>query len=98
MLSWHDVYVHDTEEVQALEANMHVLERQLDFERGQWFELQGKYKELMDRFFILDHWEGISLANVVRKKLDEYLDEQFHQRVSMEVTKRVSNIMKDLEL
>jgi hypothetical protein len=52
----------------------------------------------MDRFFILDHWEGISLANVVRKKLDEYLDEEFHQRVSMEVTKRVSNIMKDLEL
>jgi uncharacterized protein involved in exopolysaccharide biosynthesis len=28
-----------TEEVQALEANMHVLERQLDFERGQWTEL-----------------------------------------------------------
>jgi hypothetical protein len=44
-----------TEEVQVLEANMHVLERQLDFERGQWTELQGKYKELMDRFFVLDH-------------------------------------------
>jgi hypothetical protein len=87
-----------TEEVQALEANMHVLERQLDFERGQWTELQGKYKELMDRFFVLDHWEGISLANVVQKKLDKHLDEQFHQRVSMEVTKRVSNIMKDPEL
>jgi hypothetical protein len=87
-----------TEEVQALEANMHVLERQLDFERGQWTELQGKYKELMDRFFILDHWEGISLANAVRKKLDEHLDEEFHQRVSMEVTKRVSNIMKDPKL
>jgi predicted nuclease with TOPRIM domain len=28
-----------TEEVQALEANMHVLESQLDFERGQWTEL-----------------------------------------------------------
>jgi chromosome segregation ATPase len=27
-----------TEEVQALEANMHVLERRLDFERGQWTE------------------------------------------------------------
>ena len=27
------------EEVQALEANMHVLERQLDFERSQWIEL-----------------------------------------------------------
>jgi predicted RNase H-like nuclease (RuvC/YqgF family) len=87
-----------TEEVQALEANMHVLERQLDFERGQWTELEGKYKELMDRFFVLDHWEGISLANVVQKKLDKHLDEQFHQRVSMEVTKRVSNIMKDPEL
>jgi hypothetical protein len=73
------------EEVQALEANMHVLERQLDFERGQWTELQGKYKELMDRFFILDHWEGVLLANAVRKKLDKHLDEQF----------RVSNIMKD---
>jgi hypothetical protein len=53
---------------------------------------------LMDRFFILDHWEGISLANAVRKKLDERLDEEFHQRVSMEMAKRVSIIMKDLEL
>jgi predicted RNase H-like nuclease (RuvC/YqgF family) len=64
-----------TEEVQVLEANMHVLERQLDFERGQWTELQGKYKELMDRFFVLDHWEGVSLANAVQKKLDKHLDE-----------------------
>jgi hypothetical protein len=88
----------NTEEVQVLEANMHVLERQLDFERGQWTELQGKYKELMDRFFILNHWEGVSLANAVQKKLDKHLNEQFHQRVSMEVTKRVSNIMKDPEL
>jgi hypothetical protein len=84
--------------VQVLEANMYVLERQLDFERGQWTELQGKYKELMDRFFVLDHWEGISLTNAVKKKLDKHLDEQFHQRVSMEVTKRVSDIMEDLEL
>jgi predicted RNase H-like nuclease (RuvC/YqgF family) len=67
------------EEVQALEANMHVLERQLDFERGQWTELKEKYKELMDWFFILDHWEGILLANAVRKKLDEYIDIEFHQ-------------------
>jgi predicted nuclease with TOPRIM domain len=87
-----------TEEVQALEANMHVLERQLDFERGQWTKLQGKYKKLMDRFFILDHWKEVSLANAVQKKLDEHLDEQFHQRVSMEVTKKVLNIMKDPEL
>jgi uncharacterized protein involved in exopolysaccharide biosynthesis len=29
-----------TEEVQVLQANIHVLERQLDFERGQWTELQ----------------------------------------------------------
>jgi acetyl-CoA carboxylase alpha subunit len=28
-----------TEEVQALEANMHVLESQLDFETGQWTKL-----------------------------------------------------------
>jgi predicted RNase H-like nuclease (RuvC/YqgF family) len=87
-----------TEEVQVLQANMYVLERQLDFERGQWTELQGKYKELMDWFFILDHWEGVSLVNAVQKKLDEHLDEQFHQRVSMEVTKRVSDIMEDPEL
>jgi hypothetical protein len=51
-----------------------------------------------DRFFVLDHWEGVSLANAVQKKLDEHLDEQFHQRVSMEVTKRVSDIMEDPEL
>jgi predicted RNase H-like nuclease (RuvC/YqgF family) len=87
-----------TEEVQVLEANMHVLERQLDFERGQWTKLQGKYKELMDRFFVLDHWEGVSLANAVQKKLDKHSDEQFHQGVSMEVTKRVSGIMEDPEL
>jgi hypothetical protein len=52
----------------------------------------------MDRFFVLDHWEGVLLANAVQKKLDEHLDEQFHQRVSMEVTKRVSDIMEDPEL
>jgi hypothetical protein len=86
------------EEVQVFDANMHVLERQLDFEKGQWTEVQGKYKELMDQFFVLDHWEGVSLANAVQKKLDKHLDEQFHQRVSMEVTKRVSDIMKDPEL
>ena len=32
----------------------------------------------MDRFFVLDHWEAILLANVVWKKLDEHLDEQFY--------------------
>jgi reverse gyrase len=53
---------------------------------------------LMDRFFILDHWEGILVANEARKKLDNHLDEEFHQRVSMEVTKKVTNIMKDIEL
>src|SRR5450759_4737966 len=84
-----------TEEVQALEANMRALESKLDFERGQWIELQGKYKEAMDRFFVLDHWEGLSLANAVKKKLDEHLNEQFHQRVSMGVSKRVLDIMKD---
>jgi hypothetical protein len=87
-----------TEEVQVLEANMHVLERQLDFERGQWTEVHGKYRELMDRFFVLDHWEGVSLTNAVQKKLDKHVDEQFQQWVSMEVTKRVSDIMEDPEL
>jgi reverse gyrase len=53
---------------------------------------------LLDRFFILDHWEGILVANEARKKLDNHLDEEFHQRVSMEVTKKVTNIMKDIEL
>ena len=38
------------------------------------------------------------VANAVKKKLDKHLNEQFHQRVSMDVTKRVSNIMKDPEL
>ena len=38
------------------------------------------------------------LANAVKKKLDKYLDERFHQWVSMEVTKRVLVIIKDLEL
>ena len=42
------------EEVQALEANMRVLKSQLDFERGQWTKLQGKYKEFIDQFFVLD--------------------------------------------
>ena len=54
---------------------MHALESQLDYERGQWTELQGKYKEAMDRFFILDHWEGVLLTNAVKKKLNEHLDE-----------------------
>jgi predicted nuclease with TOPRIM domain len=60
-----------TEEVQVLEANMHVLERQLDFKRGQWTELQGKYKELMDRFFVLDHWEGISLCQCSSEEIGQ---------------------------
>jgi hypothetical protein len=33
---------------------------------------------LLDRFLILDYWEGILLGNVVRKKLDKHLDEEFH--------------------
>ena len=64
-----------TEEVHALEVNMCVLESQLDFEKGQWTKLQGKYKKLMDRFFTLYHWEGILLAKAVQKKLDEYFNE-----------------------
>jgi hypothetical protein len=53
---------------------------------------------LLDRFFILDHWEGILVANEVWKKLDDHLDEEFHQWMLMEVTKRVTNIMRDAEL
>jgi hypothetical protein len=53
---------------------------------------------LLDHFFILDHWKGILVANVVRKKLVDHLDDEFHQRVPIEVTKRVTNIMKDVEL
>jgi hypothetical protein len=37
-----------------------------------------KYKDLLDRFFLLDHWEGISISKVVRKNR---LDEEFHKRV-----------------
>ena len=86
------------EEMQALEANMRVLESQLNFERGQWTELHEKYKELLDQFFILNHWEGSLFANAIRNKLYIHLDEEFHQWVSMEVTKMVSNIMKYSEL
>ena len=50
---------------------------------------------MMDSFFYLDHWEGISLAKAVRKKLDQHLDEQFHKRVLLQVNKRVEEIMKD---
>jgi hypothetical protein len=52
----------------------------------------------MDRFFVLDHWKGVSLTNAVQKKLDKHLDEEFYQRVSMEVTKMVLDIMEDPEL
>ena len=38
------------------------------------------------------------LINTVRKKLDKYLNEEFRQRASMEVTKKVSIIIKDSEL
>jgi hypothetical protein len=49
---------------------MRNLEGQLEFERGHWTELQGKYKDFLDRFFILDYWEGISVAIAIIKKLD----------------------------
>jgi hypothetical protein len=39
------------EEVQVLQANIHVLERQLDFERGQWTKLQEKCGNMDSQFF-----------------------------------------------
>jgi hypothetical protein len=55
------------------------LEGELDFEKGQWTKLHEKYKDLLDRFFILDHCEGISVAIQVRKRLDDHLDEEFQK-------------------
>jgi len=84
-----------TEEVQALEAKVRDLEGDLDREKVRFFELQEKYKKMMDSFFYLDHWEGLSLAKAVRKKLDQHLDEQFQKRVLLQVNKRVKEIIKD---
>jgi hypothetical protein len=42
--------------------------------------------------------KGFYVAKAVRKKLDNYFNEEFHQRISMEVTKRITNIMVDTEL
>jgi hypothetical protein len=64
----------------------------------QWIELHKKYKDLLDRFFILDHCEGISVAKQVRKKLDDHLDEEFQKRVLVEVTRRVLDIMGDTDI
>jgi hypothetical protein len=44
-----------------------------------------------------NYWTDSSYSTI-RKELDEHLDEEFHQWESMEVTKKVSNIMKDPEL
>jgi predicted RNase H-like nuclease (RuvC/YqgF family) len=87
-----------TEEVQALQGNVRDLEGKLDFERGQWIELHEKYKALLDWFFVLDHCEGISVAKQVRKRLYDYLDEEFQKRVLVEVTRRVLDIMGDTDM
>ena len=55
------------EEVQALEAKMRALESHLHLERGQFFEVQGKYKKLMDKFFVLDHWKEFRLPKQFRR-------------------------------
>jgi predicted RNase H-like nuclease (RuvC/YqgF family) len=86
------------EEVQALQGNVRDLKGKLDFERGQWTELHENYKALLDRFFVLDHCEGISVAKQIRKRLDDHLDEEFQKRVSMEVTRRVLDIMGDTDM
>jgi hypothetical protein len=64
-------------EMQALEENVRNLEGQLKFEKGQWIELHEKYKDLLDWFFILDHWKGIWISKAVKKKLNDHLDEDF---------------------
>jgi hypothetical protein len=87
-----------TKEVHGLGANMHDLEGQMEFERGQWIELHGKYKDLLDRFSILNHCKEISIAKVVRRILDDQIDKKFHERVLMEVTKRVIDIMGDTDI
>jgi hypothetical protein len=74
------------------------LEGELDFEKGQWTKLHEKYKDLLDRFFILDHCEGISVAIQVRKRLDDHLDEEFQKWVSLEITRRVLDIMGDTDM
>jgi hypothetical protein len=38
--------------------------------------------DLLNQFFILDHCKGILVVKVVRKKLDNYLDEELYQWVS----------------
>jgi predicted RNase H-like nuclease (RuvC/YqgF family) len=86
------------EEVQALEAIICNLKAQLEFKRRQWTKLHDKNKDLFDRFFILDPCEGILVANTVRKKLKDHLDEEFHQQVAMQVTKKVIDIMGDMKL
>lgn len=45
--------------MQALEANMCDLEGQLKLEKEQWIELHGKYKDLLNRFFILNSCKRI---------------------------------------
>jgi hypothetical protein len=87
-----------TKEAQALEANTCDLKGQLEFGRGQWIELHKKYKDFLDRFFILDYCKRVLVAKAVWKKLDDHLGEEFYKQVSMEVTKRVIDIMKYMEL
>ena len=54
---------------------MHNLKDQLKLERGQWTNFHRKYKDFLDQFFILDHCEGILIAKVIGKKLDNHFNE-----------------------
>jgi hypothetical protein len=86
------------EEVQALQENIRNLEGRLDFERCYRTKLPKKCKDLLDRFLILDHCEGISIAKQVRSRLNNQLDEEFQKRVLVKVTRRVLDIMGDTDI
>jgi hypothetical protein len=42
--------------------------------------------------------KGISVAKQVKKRLDDHLDEEFQKRVSVEVTRRVLDIIGDMDM
>jgi hypothetical protein len=46
----------------------------------------------------MDHWEGICISKAMRMILSNHLNEEFEKQVSMEVTKRINDIMGDIEL
>jgi reverse gyrase len=60
--------------------------------------LHEKYKVLFNGFFILDHCEGILVAKQVRKRINNHLNEEFQKQVSVEVTRKVLDIMGDTDM